>query len=180
MTRIPPITAETATPAQRADYDKLAQTHAVSNMKAALLHSPAALDAVLKWYDLFAQVKPFLGQRLAILFCDAISRQNSCQLCATFMKREIVQWGEDPADLKLDEREQAVVAFGRQLADDANRVSDALYARLTVHFTPAQIVELTVFGGLMIVNNLFNSALRIPVDDALDPYRIDPETYFVA
>jgi hypothetical protein len=31
----------------------------------------------------------------------------------------------------------------------------------------------------MIVNNLFNSALRIPVDDALDPYRIDPETYFV-
>ncbi|MBB4197799.1 hypothetical protein CCR94_11765 [Rhodoblastus sphagnicola] len=180
MTRIPPITPETATPAQRADYEKLAETHAISNMKAALLHSPVALDAVLKWYDLFAQVKPYLGERLAILFCDAISRQNACELCATFMKREIVQWGEDPKNLKLDEREQAVVDFGRQLADNANRVSDALYARLAAHFTPAQIVELTVFGGLMIVNNLFNSALQIPLDEALDPYRIDPETYFVA
>jgi alkylhydroperoxidase family enzyme len=180
MTRIPPVTPDTATPQQLADYNELAKSHAVSNMKAALLHSPVALDAVLKWYDLFASVKPWLGQRLAILFCDAISRQNACELCATFMKREIVTWGEDPQTLTLDEREQAVVDFGRQLADDANRVSDALYARLSSHFSPAQIVELTVFGGLMIVNNLFNSVLRIPVDEVLDPYRIDPETYFTA
>jgi alkylhydroperoxidase family enzyme len=180
MTRIPPLTPETATPEQRAAYDALVKTHAVTNMKAALLHAPVALDAVLKWYDLFAQVKPYLGQRLAILFCDAISRENACELCATFMNREIITWGEDPAHLTLDEREQAVVEFGRQLAADANRVSDALYERLARHFTPAQIVELTVFGGLMIVNNLFNSALRIPVDESLAPFRIDPETYFAS
>ena len=30
----------------------------------------------------------------------------------------------------------------------------------------------------MIVNNVFNSALRIDVDDVLDPYRIQPEAYF--
>lgn len=180
MTRITPITLDNATPAQRADYDELAQSHAVTNMKAALLHSPTALKAVLTWYDLFAAVKPWLGNRAAILFCDAISRENACELCATFMRREIVGWGEDPKNLTLDDKEQAVVDFGRQLAADPNRVSDALYARLNTHFTQAQIVELTVFGGLMVVNNLFNSALRIPVDEILDPFRIDPETYFSA
>lgn len=180
MTRIPPVTPDTATPEQLARYNELAKSHVVTNMKAALLHSPEALDAVLKWYDLFAKVKPWLGSRLAILFCDAISRENACELCATFMRREIVGWGEDPKALTLDEREQVVVDFGRQLAADANRVNDALYARLSAHFSPVQIVDLTVFGTLMIVNNLFNSALRIPVDQSLDPFRIDPETYFAA
>ena len=121
-----------------------------------------------------------MGQRPAILFCDAISRENACELCATFMKREIVGWGEDPQVLTLDAREQAVVDFGRQIARDANRVSDELFGRLAAHFTPAQIVELTVFGTLMIVNNVFNSALQTPVDDSLDRFRIDPETYFAA
>jgi alkylhydroperoxidase family enzyme len=68
--------------------------------------------------------------------------------------------------------------FGTQLAKNANRIDDALYARLAAEFTPAEIVDLTVFGALMIVNNLVNSALRIDVDAALDPYRIQPEAYF--
>lgn len=42
----------------------------------------------------------------------------------------------------------------------------------------AMIVELTTFGAPMIVNSVFNSAVRIDVDDVLDPYRIDPEQYF--
>jgi alkylhydroperoxidase family enzyme len=94
------------------------------------------------------------------------------------MHREIVKWGEDPFNLKLDDREKTVIEFGRQLAKNANGVSDELYARLAGYFTPAQIVEITVFGTLMIVNNLFNSALDIPLDASLDEYRIDPEKYF--
>lgn len=178
MTRIPPVTADTQDSVLKAAYDELAKHHEVSNMKAALLHSPEALHAVLEWYKLFAKVKPFLGERLAILFCDAISRANACELCATFMHREIVLSGEDPNALKLDDRDESVIAFGRQLAKDANRINDDLYAKLQSYFTSAQIVDLTVFGTLMIVNNLFNSALRIPLDETLDGYRIDPETYF--
>ncbi len=178
MPRIPFVTKETATPEQNAAYDEVAKHHEISNMKATLLHSPVALQAVLEWYKLFAQVKPYLGERLAVLFCDAISRENKCELCASFMKREIVQWGEDPDNLKLDDRDETVVAFGRQLARDANKINDALYDKLAAYFTAPQIVELTVFGTLMIVNNLFNSALRIPLDDSLDGYHVDPETYF--
>jgi alkylhydroperoxidase family enzyme len=178
MGRIAYVNRETATPEVRAEYDRVASGHAISNMKATLLHSPVATRAVLEWYTLFGQVKPFLGERLAVLFCDAISRANQCELCATFMHREIVKWGEDPFHLKLDDREQAVVDFGRQLAVDANQVSDELYATLASYFSPAQIVDLTVFGALMIVNNVFNSALKVDLDASLADYRIDPEKYF--
>ena len=126
----------------------------------------------------------YLGQdvliplALAILLSFAISRANACELCSTFMRKEIIGWGEDPEQLTLTPREQVIWDFGHQLAKDANRVSDALYARLAAEFSPPQIVELTTFGALMIVNNVFNSALRIDVDEVLDPYRIDPEQYF--
>jgi alkylhydroperoxidase family enzyme len=178
MSRIAFVDPETAPPEIKAAWEETEKHHSISNMKAVLLHSPVALNAVLEWYKLLAQVKPYLGERLAVLFCDGISRQNSCELCATFMYREIVKWGEDPFNLKLDERERTVIEFGRQLAKNANGVSDELYARLAGYFTPAQIVEITVFGTLMIVNNLFNSALQIPLDASLDDYRIDPEKYF--
>jgi len=178
MARVPLVRPETATPELKAAYDELAKTYHVSNMKAVALHSPEALRAILEWYVVFKKVKPFLGERAAILFCDAISRENHCELCATFMHREIVKWGEDPFDLKLDERDTAVVAFGRRLAADANGVSDELFATLKKYFTSAQLVDLTTFGALMIVNNIFNSALKIELDDDLDEYKIDPEKYF--
>jgi alkylhydroperoxidase family enzyme len=178
MSRIAPVDLATASPEVKTAYEEISKNHAISNMKAVALHSPEAIHAILEWYKLFAKVKPFLGERLAILFCDGISRQNHCELCATFMHREIVKWGEDPYDLKLDNREKAVVEFGRQLTKNANAISDDLFARLKEYFNAEQIVDLTVFGVLMIVNNLFNSALQIDLDTSLDDYRIDPEKYF--
>lgn len=176
MARIEPVRYEEATPEVQAVWDEIIQKHKqVTNMKATLLHSLPALHAVLEWYSLFDEVKPVLGERLAILFSHAISRQNECVLCTTFCRRVIIDEGEDPEALMLDDREQTVVEFGRQLAENANQVSDALFARLAAYFTPRQIVDLTVFGTLMIVNNLFNSALQVEVDDYLEPYRWHPE-----
>ena len=179
MSRLAPVDLATAPAEIRAAHDEVIKSHALTNMKAVLLHSPVALDAVLQWYRLFEQVAPVIGSRGAVLFCFAISKANACELCTTFMRREIIGWGEDPEALVLTTAEQLLWDYGQQLARDANRVDDALFARLQAAFTPRQIVDLTVFGTLMIVNNLFNSALRIDVDTVLDPYRIDPEHYFV-
>lgn len=178
MARIPQISPETATFEQLALWRETEKTHSISNMKATLIHSPEALRAVLEWYPLFSKVKPFLGERLPVLFCNAISRANHCQLCSLFMRRAIVSWGEDPDNLKLDERDQAVVDFGQQLAIDPNAISDALFARLKKYFSDAEIVDLTAFGALMIVNNVFNSALKVDIDTALDPYKVAPEILF--
>ena len=179
MARVPQVTLETATPAQKAVWDETVAAHGVvTNMKATLLHSAVALKAVLEWYALFDRVKPFLSEREAVLFCNAISRANRCELCSLFMRRAIVQWGEDPDRLVLDERTETLTDFGRQLALDANGVSDALYDRLKAHFIEVEIVDLTAFGALMIVNNLINSALRVEPDASLDPYKVSPEVLF--
>ncbi|TBW35512.1 hypothetical protein EYW49_15920 [Siculibacillus lacustris] len=178
MARIPQITPETATPEQLALWRETEKTHAISNMKATLLHSPEALHAVLEWYALFAKVKPFLTEREAVLFCNAISRANRCELCSLFMRRAIIGWGENPDALVLDERAQTITDYGRQLALSPNGVSDELFARLKAQFGDAEIVDLTTFGALMIVNNIFNSALKIAVDSSLDPYLVGPEVLF--
>jgi len=179
MARIPLVDPKNTTPELQALYEKTASEHGVvTNMKATLLHSPTALHAVLEWYALFDRVKPFLGERRAILFCSAISRENRCELCATFMRRSIVKGGEDPENIELDEFDRDVIAFGRQLAADPNRVGDALFGRLSSRLDHAQIVDLTVFGALMIVNNVFNSALQVDVDGSLDAFRIQPEVAF--
>jgi alkylhydroperoxidase family enzyme len=50
-------------------------------------------------------------------------------------------------------------------------VSDTLYASLARYFTPDQIVALTTFGAIMLATNVFNNALRVDLDDYLEPFR---------
>jgi alkylhydroperoxidase family enzyme len=146
----------------------------VTNMKRTLAHSPVALRVLLEWYALRDEVVPFLGERLTNLFAHAISAQTDCLICSTFFRRILIESGEDPDQLALNEREHCVVEYGRQLARDPNRVSDALFARLARQFAPEQIVSLTAFGGLMIATNVFNNAIGIDLDESLWPYRKPP------
>jgi alkylhydroperoxidase family enzyme len=171
--RIAPIAYATATPTERATLDEIAQQHgSATNMKRTLARSLPALHALLEWYPLHATVQPFLGERLTALFCHAISAQADCLLCSTYFRRELIASGADPADLLLDPREHAVVDFGRQIAKAASQVDDALYARLATYFDPAQIVALTAFASLMIATNVFNSALKVELDDDLAMYQL--------
>ncbi len=175
MARIRPLAPEQAEPAARQELDRqLASGGRVTNMKRTLAHSPPALHALMQWYSLRDAVRPFLGERLTTLFAHAVSTQTDCLICSTFFRRILLEAGEQPDQLTLDEREQVVVEYGRQLARDANGVSDALYERLTRFLEPAQIVVLTAFGGLMIATNIFNNALRVDLDDYLQPFRKPP------
>ena len=172
MARIRPLEHEHAEPAARDELDRqLAAGGRVTNMKRTLAHSPPALQALMQWYPLRDAVRPFLGERLTTLFAHAVSTQTDCLICSTFFRRMLIEAGEQPDHLALDEREQAVVDYGRQLARDANGVSNELYGRLARFLQPAQIVALTAFGGMMIATNIFNNALRVDLDAYLQPYR---------
>ncbi len=140
-------------------------------MKRTLAHSPAALHALMQWYPLREAVLPFLGERLTTLFAHSVSTQTDCLICSTFFRRILIESGQDPDTLTFDERERAVTEYGRQLARDANRVSDELYQRLARFLQPAQIVALTAFGGMMIATNVFNNALKVDLDEYLQPFR---------
>jgi alkylhydroperoxidase family enzyme len=172
MARIEPVADAAMAPAARAELDRhVAAGGRATNMKRTLAHSPAALHALLQWYPLRDEVAPFLGDRLTTLFAHAVSTQTDCLVCSTFFRRLLIQSGEDPDNLLTDEREQAVIDYGRQLARDPNSVSDELHGRLARFLRPEQIVALTAFGGLMIATNVFNNALRVDLDGYLEPFR---------
>jgi len=172
MSRIAPVEVQDAEPEARAELERQLAAHGrVTNMKRTLAHSGTALYALMTWYPLRDRVAGFLGERATTLFAHAISTRADCLICSTFFRRILVESGEDPEALALDGREQTVVDYGVQLVRDANQVSDALYRRLEAFLTPAQIVDLTAFGALMIATNVVNNALRVDLDGYLEPYR---------
>ncbi len=172
MARIPPLQDDEADPVGRAALDEILAAHGrVTNMKRTLARSPVALHALMTWYDLREEVLPFLGERATMLFAHAISAGTDCLVCSTFFRRLFIDSGEDPEALKLDDWEQTIVDYGRQLAKNSHGVSDELFTRLAARLRPEQIVALTAFGGLMVATNLFNNALRVDLDDYLLEYR---------
>ncbi len=177
MTRVRPVDYDTAAPSVRGAYDAAARRFGrVTNMKATLLHSIPAFDALMTWYDLRDEVVPFLGERLADLFSHAISAGTDCLICSTYFRKALTDAGEDPDTLALDEREQVVVEFGRCLAQPSSRVPDELYDRLAAVFTGEQIVALTGFGAMMVATNVVNNVLEVELDEYLLGYRKTGET----
>ena len=172
MPRIAPLDTEAAAPDARAAAEAHVRTHArMTNMKRTLLHSLPAFKALMEWYPLRDTVQPFLGERLTTLYAHAISAETDCLICSTFFRRMLIQTGENPDRLKLDEREAAVLEFGRALAVSPYKVPDEVYRRLGSYFTTPHIVALTAFGALMVATNVVNNALDVELDEYLQPYR---------
>jgi alkylhydroperoxidase family enzyme len=172
MARVEPVVEDQAPPQSRELLMEQVTSHGrATNMKRTLAHSPTALFALMQWYDLHTEVNSFLGTRLTTLFAFGISAQTDCLICSTFFRRWLTEAGEDPDRLIMTPREHAVVEFGRQLARDANAISDDLYARATMGLAPEQVVALVAFGGMMIATNVFNNALKVNLDEYLFPFR---------
>jgi alkylhydroperoxidase family enzyme len=172
MPRISPVDLETAPSDARAAAEAHVRTHArMTNMKRTLLQSQPAFKALMEWYPLLDTVQPFLGERLTTLFAHVISAETDCLICSTFFRRMLIQTGENPERLKLDERETAVLDFGRALGVSPFKVPDPVFERLGSYFSPAEIVALTAFGAMMVATNVVNNALEVELDDYLQPYR---------
>ncbi|HKU60084.1 MAG TPA: hypothetical protein VJQ44_02620 [Gemmatimonadales bacterium] len=170
-TRVPPASHDDLPPDAKAAHDGHARVARITNMKRTLLHSVPAFEALMTWYPLRDTVRPFLGERLTTLFAHAVSSETDCLICSTFFRRLLVQSGEDPDRLVLDDWEAAVVAFGRSLATTPHVVPDAVYRPIAARLTREQIVALTAFGALMVATNVFNNALQVPLDEYLEPFR---------
>ncbi len=174
MPRIAPLEYAQMPPEAQAAHDEHLQTARITNMKRTLLHSVPAFQALMTWYPLRDTVQPFLGERLTTLFAHAVSAETDCLICSTFFRRILIDWGEDPNELGMDEREAAVVALGRALAVTPHRVPDDVYAAAAAYFSDDQMVALVAFGALMVATNVVNNALQVPLDDSLQPYRGQP------
>jgi alkylhydroperoxidase family enzyme len=172
MPRIPPLEREQTEGEVRNAFDEgVARWGRMTNMKRTLLHSLPSYRALMQWYPLFDTVKTFLGERLAIIFAHAISSESHCLICTTYMRRILIEWGENPNELKLDPKGDALVEFGRALSRHGNRVPDELYQKMACSFSPPQIVALTAFAALMVATNIINNVLEVDLDEYLYEYR---------
>jgi alkylhydroperoxidase family enzyme len=172
MARISPLTLEEAPPATYDEWDRQVIAHGrMTHMKRTLARSPVALETYMRWYPLKDEVEKFLGPRLTLLFAHAISTETDCLICSTYFRRHLVETGEDPDDLKLDERDEDIVALGRQIAKDPHGVDDELYQRACRHLDAEGLVAVTAFAGLMVATNIFNNTLRVDLDSYLDNFR---------
>ena len=172
MPRIVPVEHEQTQGEARLVFDEgLAKYGRMTNMKRTLMHSLPAYHALMEWYPLFDAIKAFVGERSAVIFAHAISSQSDCLICTTFMRRLLINAGEDPGHLKLDDKEQVLVDFGRAIVGPGNRAPADIYARLAGLFDARQIVELTAFASLMVATNLINNALEVDLDEYLYDFR---------
>ena len=172
MPRISPIEFEQTRDDVRVEWEKgITQWGRLTHMKRTLLHSLPAYRSLMEWYTLFNVVKTFLGERLAIIFSHAISAESDCLICTTYMRRLLIEWGENPDELKLDDEGQAIVEFGRAIARQGNRVPDDIYANVARFFNDEQMVTLTAFAGLMVATNIINNVLQVDLDEYLYAYR---------
>lgn len=172
MARIKPIDYDSAPTPARDAWDAHERDHGrMTHMKRTLLHSLPSFNALMEWYPLRDTIRPFLGDRATTIFAHAISAETDCLICSTFFRRILIDAGENPDELPLDDQESLLIEFGRQLARDPKDVSDELYGRLARTYDAQQIVALTAFGCIMLATNWFNDALRVDLDAYLEPYR---------
>ena len=172
MARIAPLTDAEIPAASRPEFDRqMAAFGRVTNMKRTLARNSVAFESLMTWYPLYDQVQAFLGKRATLVYVLAISEQSDCLVCSTYFRRHLIDSGETPEQMRLDEREEAVGAFGRQLARDAHGIDDALMARISAFLPPEQVVTLTAFGAMMLATNIFINALDVDLDEYLYTYR---------
>ena len=172
MARITPLQDAEIPATSRPEFERqLAAFGRVTNMKRTLARNAVAFESLMTWYPLHDQVAAFLGKRATLVYVLAISEQSDCLVCSTYFRRHLIDSGETPERMVLDQREEALAAFGRGLAEDSKAISDEVMGRLTAFLTAEQVVTLTAFGAMMVATNIFINALGVELDEYLFAYR---------
>ena len=172
MARVSPMERAEVDEASGALWDQqVAKYSRMTNMKKTLARSHPSFYALMQWYPLRDRLVTFLGERCTTLFAHALSSETDCLICSTFFRRILIDAGEDPDHLELNDKESLIVEFGRAIAKDSNGVGSKLLGHLQNAYNDEQMVDLTTFAGMMIATNIFNNVLDVDLDDYLEPYR---------
>lgn len=172
MSRIHPLPLHETPSETIAAYElHKAKFHAtITNMKATLGHSLTAFEVYMEWYTLYTKIKVITGDRMAYLFAYSISKGSNCPLCTTFFRKIIIDNGEKPDELELNEQEQLLLDFGSAISTNQGKISDELFAQVSQLYTTAELVELIAFAGQMIATNVFSNVIDTDIDDYLFSY----------
>ncbi|MGV8830599.1 MAG: hypothetical protein ACOH2N_01380 [Devosia sp.] len=171
MAHIPQLDYDAATPEQQAAHDaELRQRGRMTNMKRTLFHSPQALRIYGEWFTLRDLLQPALGDRAIWIFCHAICMATNSPVGIGFMRRALIEGGDNPDSLKLDETETLLTRVGTAIAKDPRSIGPADWQALQGIYAASTLVDLIAFAGQMIATNIFTDAVDITVDPELAPY----------
>ena len=175
MAHIPQLDYASATPEQRAAHDaELRLRGRMTNMKRTLLHSPVALRVYGEWFALRDELRPVLGDRAIWLFAHAISLASNSPVGTNFMRRALIQGGDNPDAPNLTAAEALLVRLGTALGKDPKSVPDDLWPALAASYTDKTLVDLIAFAGLMVATNLFTDAVDTALDAELLAFMANP------
>jgi hypothetical protein len=172
MPRIQPLDAsQTPEETALAYRQHVEKYHArITNMKATLGHSRLAFEVYMEWYRLYERIREITGERMAYLFAYSVSKASNCPLCTTFFRKIIIDHGEKPEDLALNENEQLLLDFGSAIAARHGEIEDALFKKVSRLYATKEMVELIAFAGQMIATNIFNNVIGTDIDEYLFSY----------
>ena len=161
MARIEPIKYENMSEETKLVCDEYAKKSKLNNMKLTLLHDVTAFNVMNGFHTLCERAKQFLPELDVNLFCYAISFENDCMACSSVFKAFLDEQGVDFDTLIMTPVQQALVSFGRNVADNPHEVYGDQIEELKEFFTDEQLVVITSLAAMMVASNIFNTVLDI-------------------
>jgi alkylhydroperoxidase family enzyme len=158
--------------ARRAHDEELRLRGRMTNMKRTLLHSPAALRVYGEWFTLRDELRPVLGDRAIWILALAISKATQSRTGIAFMRRALIQGGDDPDNLQLSDAEALLERFGAAIAASPKQVPQEIWDRLKASYQEKTLVDLVAFAGIMIATNVFTDAVGTDLDEELLAYLV--------
>jgi AhpD family alkylhydroperoxidase len=139
------------------------------------LHNPWSAEHLIKLNNaVMRSEQGSLTEEFKYRLAFVASRDNECTYCtahhAATLKR---RWNYTEGDLTgvlsldqpADEREAVAFEYVHQASLDATGVTDELRSRLAEHFTPEEIVEITLVLGFWKMYNTMHTAMGVPLED---------------
>lgn len=174
MARIPYIEREQVDPSALAEFDALTGYGPFAHLAGAMGHRGPILRNTAR---MLAELREegVLNRRSLELALVAVSQLNQCDYCVAHHGPMLTVEGVSKEGLatlldyenhpELDDVDKLVVEYARQVTLEPNRTRDAIFERLKVHFSTAEIVELTWRIALCGAFNRFNDVLQLEIED---------------
>jgi hypothetical protein len=124
----------------------------------------------MQWYPLYEKVKQQIGERAAYLFAWSVSTGCNCSLCITYFRKIMIENGDDPDKLLLNDHEKALLDFGSAIAQHKGCIANHVYNSLSQYHNSEEMVLLVAFAGQMIATNIFNNVIETDIDNYLMPF----------
>ena len=158
-------------------YDRFAGAYGpFANQAAVFAHVPAALRHLMSMLMELREAAT-LPKRYLELAIVVVSRLNECDYCVAHHKPFLAVEGISPSGIdavmewqnhpELTALDKLVVEYTIATWTDPHRLRAGIFDRLRVHFSEAQIVELTLRLTLCGFFNKFNDAMAIEEEPEL-------------